>query len=594
MRPVLAALLMAGAVALASCSGSDSDAPAPLPDQETARDPAAGALPWHRGPDGEGATPAPSAGDAALPWHREAEAAPTPTPPREEPLPEGTLDLARDFGHTPAAPPHPTPTPAAPPAPASPPPAEPMTRRDDPRGFSLATPPGWSVQALDEGFIVARSPGGAEAVIVVPIFARETTDAATWARQAPRHLAPVLPGAHIARFEAVPGRTGEVRAELAWQSPEGPGRARMLASVVGRSGMLYVVAAPAARFEARRPTLLGILRSVRFAQPTRPVQAPPARVRYTTFRDPNEGAFTMQVPAGWKVEGGLARLSALDPRSILRASSPDGAIHLLGGDTRVPAFVTPTPMLEQTGFTEGSAYSPGYGQTFQVMRYTGGAAFARHYVQQFVAPAVQNLAFMQVRDRSELAARLNALYRQAGAATGAMTRLDCGDVSFTFTDGDRPCEGYVFAGTMLTEMQGTGTWQVSDLYGFLATREAAPRAARILGHVVASVRLNPEWVRMQQGVTANVSDIVSQTSRAVSKIIQDTYETTQAARDDVARKWSNTTLGLTDLRDPETGETWRVAAGRNYYWRRAGDDQTIVGTDTFDRPDIDFAPLEQW
>jgi hypothetical protein len=62
-------------------------------------------------------------------------------------------------------------------------------------------------------------------------------------------------------------------------------------------------------------------------------------------------------------------------------------------------------------------------------------------------------------------------------------------------------------------------------------------------------------------------------------------------QDDIARKWSNTILGLTDVRDPETGETWKVAGGKNYYWKRGGE---VEGGDQTPRPDTSFTPLEEW
>jgi hypothetical protein len=44
--------------------------------------------------------------------------------------------------------------------------------------------------------------------------------------------------------------------------------------------------------------------------------------------------------------------------------------------------------------------------------------------------------------------------------------------------------------------------------------------------------------------------------------------------------------------DPETGQTWKVEAGHNYYWAKPGGG-AIVGTNTFTRPDIDFTPLKE-
>ncbi len=41
--------------------------------------------------------------------------------------------------------------------------------------------------------------------------------------------------------------------------------------------------------------------------------------------------------------------------------------------------------------------------------------------------------------------------------------------------------------------------------------------------------------------------------------------------------------------NPDTGETYKVASGSNYYWQGPGGD--VVGTDTSDPPGYDMKPL---
>jgi hypothetical protein len=56
------------------------------------------------------------------------------------------------------------------------------------------------------------------------------------------------------------------------------------------------------------------------------------------------------------------------------------------------------------------------------------------------------------------------------------------------------------------------------------------------------------------------------------------------------RHWSNTMLGQTDVIDPVTRETRKVANGHNYYWRKGN---TVAGTNTHEPPDTDFALLTE-
>ena len=51
-------------------------------------------------------------------------------------------------------------------------------------------------------------------------------------------------------------------------------------------------------------------------------------VLFTQWKDPNEGAFTLNVPQNWSMSGGAARRAAVDIRNVVRATSPDGRIRV--------------------------------------------------------------------------------------------------------------------------------------------------------------------------------------------------------------------------------------------------------------------------
>jgi hypothetical protein len=82
-------------------------------------------------------------------------------------------------------------------------------------------------------------------------------------------------------------------------------------------------------------------------------------------------------------------------------------------------------------------------------------------------------------------------------------------------------------------------------------------------------------------------------SSDVSNIITETYNNREKTMDDLSNKWSNTILGTTDLRDPNTGEVTSVESGSNYYWKDNHD--TVWGTQTAESPSpsVDFTPLQE-
>ena len=125
-------------------------------------------------------------------------------------------------------------------------------------------------------------------------------------------------------------------------------------------------------------------------------------------------------------------------------------------------------------------------------------------------------------------------------------------------------------------------------FGSAATE--ADAATAVLGHIANSYEPNLDWVRRQAEAAGAVGDTVARVGAEIREITRQTFEAESEARYNAARRWSNMILGMTDVRDPATGEEWRVANGHNYYWRK-GD--IIVGTD-IDRPNVDFTPLVEF
>src|SRR5579859_1144877 len=65
-------------------------------------------------------------------------------------------------------------------------------------------------------------------------------------------------------------------------------------------------------------------------------------IAWTTFQDPFEQAFNVEVPQGWKVRGGLFRMGFSDERPMVDVLSPDGRINVRLGDVSIPTYTMPT------------------------------------------------------------------------------------------------------------------------------------------------------------------------------------------------------------------------------------------------------------
>jgi hypothetical protein len=468
------------------------------------------------------------------------------------------------------------------------------TTHEDPAGFAVSLPRGWQARADGaSGRAVASGPDGAQ-VVMWPVFLAAKTGNASGApaaavlEQLARQAFPEAAwertqtaGSGAARLS---GRDGERRlaASFAWvQSPR------------GIAGTFYCVAASPNLDASQREMYARILESFTVkgaenAGDSRQHAQP--RIRYARWNDPNEGAFSVEAPDGWNVEGGLFRFASVDVRPALVATSPDGALRVAAGDSRIPTFAVPNQTLQFAGFTEGRWYSPGYGVQMMVQQFRPGATFAAEYVQNQMGQSCGGLALGQPRDRADAVEAINRVNAQYGNY-GVSVQMTAGELTFGCSTNGNAMRGYYYATTQLTQAYGMGLWTVPYLYGYLAPAAREGEAQQVLSHLIESVTLNPQWVAMQQGLTANTSAIVADTNRAITGILSKSFENTQRVMDEIDRRRSNANRGVVDVTDPATGREFQVESGSNYYW--IDHRGNIAGTDVYNSPTIDFRELVQ-
>lgn len=479
--------------------------------------------------------------------------------------------------------------------------------RDENRaGFVIEHPPGWKVETPASDMVIVHSPDSSRIVIIQGIMTKPGTTSREWLDGAPLRFLTLFPNSQAGPIVQRSRQPDESMMFLTYQSPSGPSRAGLLVALDRGAGMMYGIAAPANQFERAKHELLRILQSFSVTNPPPPpgmkrLPAPAAapgkpnvpNVEYTRWSDPVEQAFSIEVPKGWTVKGGTLRKASVDVRQWLQEYSPDGQTMVFGSDPTIPgSFAVPNQTLAFAGFHEGSWYSPGYGVQMYVLRYQPGVVFG----EAFARNLARGCAAFEVRERKErpdLSRTVNELYSRYGGGYVRMS-VTHGEVSFSCQKNGRDFGGYVVAGTMLTEVAGMlgGNWVVQTLYGFLAPVDQTGLAAAVLAHGTETLQFNPQWIQMQQNVTMNTSRIVTETNHYISKLQSEAYWNRQRSQDRISQARSDANRGIVRVQDPNTGEVYEVANGRNYYWRH-GPSGTIIGTNTYDPPNIDVTPLVQ-
>lgn len=385
----------------------------------------------------------------------------------------------------------------------------------------------------------------------------------------------------------------------------------------GLAGFWYLTSASPQDYDSLRPVFTELMRGVRIfgtgdVAPTTAAarggnggarMAPAPQLRYVRWQEPNEGAYTTDVPQGWRVNGGLVRPDPMRLLDVVEMQSADGQIYVFSGDRTLPMFKTLTQMEAQMGLREGMNNGNGV-----LMRYTPAAQFLPQYLPRRLGQSCPQFQITDVQNQPELAEDANR--KLAADGSGAIQRVDVALAQFR-CNGDAGGLVQMVTYSLTTDPRMTGgeaftLWQVYSVAGFISPPARAAEAGQAVIRLLSARQVDPRWAEGNRAMVAQISNISAQSQAQISQMINDRYRISQTpspgsgsssssrqigSSDELNRQRENAMLDQTDVVDQRTGEQFKVISGSNYYW--VNPQGTIVGTNAPSQPTTDFQQMTE-
>ncbi len=288
-----------------------------------------------------------------------------------------------------------------------------------------------------------------------------------------------------------------------------------------------------------------------------PGKTPPAALTFKEYRDPKEGAFVAQVPAGWKATGGTTRPYLNFTTFEVQATSPDGQIVILlrkNDATRV----VPTPELAKVGFKEGDFLPITGSGKVPIRKYTPGAEFAKVWV----LPQRSHEGFKELHVKSwpDVA---KALVRLEG-----FEDVDVGEIRYAFERGGKAYRGGAFVVTRQFGAPGAAPslWHCDTLALYEAPEGREQEARAALVRLLASWRIDLQWQAGMSAALKRSVAIMNEANAYTSQLITSTFWQRRATEDRIFARDSEVRLGTLQVMDPRTGEVYTVDNTHTYYF----------------------------
>jgi hypothetical protein len=295
---------------------------------------------------------------------------------------------------------------------------------------------------------------------------------------------------------------------------------------------------------------------------TAPVAA--TTLAWVKYEDPLEQAFTLDVPKGWTVRGGMFRLGYSDHRIMVDMISPDGKINVRVGDVSIPVYFLPNQYHH-----EGEVYDLGAQARGTVARYRTGQEYAPQYGNARFKQVCQPLTPQQTT--SPPPANLDP--QQSSGATN--NRPSDGQVTYACGGSQGSRVAYAFTQTRLSG----GLWQVSNIASFIAPAGDLPLARSIIETCNKTFQLNPAWVQKQKQILVYQRERQQDRMRVLSQQVAQAemkmqamqnqvnqFERGQAQRQDAFQKVDNIIAGVTPTIDPLGNERNVMTGPKSGYW----------------------------
>ncbi len=455
----------------------------------------------------------------------------------------------------------------------------------EPDVFAIRHPAGWTVWFDDRSGRIRLSGPDGETASIWAVYSRASLDEGRATRLLAQLAAQMEPDLSwerpvtLQRYAVGMRGTGKEKngaASVTWLSNES-----------GSAVFCYAVSAPLANSERHAQDFAAILASFHPVIPSRPAsqRLNLTPLQYTRWQDPTETAFTVEIPRGWRVQGGLTRYTAVDYRRGVYLESPDQSVNVFLMDPGIPFFVLPDQTTMALGMGEGTFYTAMDGSRMLIRRYASGVDFAHEYALSRFSNALQGFSIRNRQDRPDIAQVVNREFVQLNAAGEGMMQHSgsAGEVSFSGTRNGQPYQGYVTVTTVLSRMAYGGAWEVRHLSGFVAPEPRVDEAVQVMTKLVSSFTWNPQWFMRQYQTQANVADITARTAEQLGTMIGTSFGRGQERIDRAMRGFTDYLRGTITLRD-EDGREFNVWNSSNYYWVDIFDD--VGGTELFQNPDV--------
>ena len=297
--------------------------------------------------------------------------------------------------------------------------------------------------------------------------------------------------------------------------------------------------------------------------------------------EPNENAFSLLAPVGWKITGGITRVvqnavggpaNSMEAKLYMKLSSPDETAGICWlPDTRFyDVQHSPSGSSLENLFPAGSHFDG-----MLVMPIPDPAEFAKQFAVPFAHPHAQNVYVIETIPLPGLAVRYQEL--SARMIPGYSYKCTAAIVTLRYDENSIPYYEKMVCIIEDSRQPGAGMWGNRETWFVRAVAGKFEALSPIFATIGQSVHINPLWLAREVRSQQITSRSALKTQQDIENTGREICRYRTAANTEINNDMYLNLTRQGDYRNPFTGEAERGASEWNRRWENESGD--VIFTD---------------
>lgn len=305
-----------------------------------------------------------------------------------------------------------------------------------------------------------------------------------------------------------------------------------------------------------------------FAQGTAGAQNEEAEVWIFERRnEPRENAFSLLIPRGWQIEGGIFRVDpnaqggsgqSIEAKLDMAVKDPSGAAMI--------RFLPETYFMDSRWMPAASLFPPGSNYNGMMVMYLPEVSeFIRQVAFPYAHPNVRNPRQGEFRQLPDIERKLRE--EDAPILPGVQFGYKAGYSTFFYEDGGGEVEEVLVAAVMDFGQLGAGLWKNRHTFLMRAPKDQFEKFKPVFGVMLTTIQVNQQWLHGEIMGQMQRGEIAWRTQQELQQIEREIVEARQKTNAQIQHDQYLSLMGREEYVNPFTGGTEQGTNEWNYRWQ---------------------------